>query len=345
MKKVRLGFVGAGFMGQVAHLANYAQMPNCELVALAEKRPKVRSLVAEHYHIPRQFESHEEIAAQDDIDAVVAILPYTLNKEVAVALLEAGKNVLVEKPMAQTLAEAEEMVEAAEKAGAKLMVGFMKRYDVGVELASERLLEFEKTKELGEVTFARAHIFGGEWTCGQRQPITTDEPKADRPTAKCPSWLPEEHLSDFHHFLNMASHNINLLRFLLRRKIEVKAVEFGPTKVVVFDCGGFPAVLELGRISAHFWDEETKIYLQKGWVNVCTPPPLLKNVPARVEIYRGGENPLFKYACAKWSWAFECQAEHFIHCILDDKEPRTSGRDCLEDMRLIEDIFGKLVSS
>ncbi|KPJ61862.1 MAG: hypothetical protein AMS15_05615 [Planctomycetes bacterium DG_23] len=345
MSKVRLGFVGAGFMGQVAHLANYAQIPDCELVALAEKRPELRSLVAEHYNIPRQFESHREIAAEDDIDAVVSVLPYTLNKEVAITLLEAGKDVLIEKPMAQTLAEAEEMVEAAEKAGAKLMVGFMKRYDAGVELASQRLIELQKTKELGEATFARAHVFGGEWTCGQRQPITTDEPKADRPAQKCPGWLSEEYLRDFHHFLNIASHNINLLRFLLRRKIEVKAVEYGPTKLVVFDCGGFPAVLELGRISAHFWDEETKIYLEKGWMNVCTPPPLLKNIPAKVEIYRGGEKPAFEYACAEWSWAFKRQAEHFIHCILEDKEPRTSGRDSLDDMRLIEDIFRRLVSS
>ncbi|MDK1031872.1 MAG: Gfo/Idh/MocA family oxidoreductase, partial [Planctomycetia bacterium] len=69
MKKVRLGFVGAGRMGQLAHIACYDQIEDCELVALAEGRTKTAELVARRYGIGEVYPDHRRMLAEADLDA------------------------------------------------------------------------------------------------------------------------------------------------------------------------------------------------------------------------------------------------------------------------------------
>jgi predicted dehydrogenase len=64
MSKLKIGFVGVGNMGQCAHLRNYATLPDCEVVAIAELRPKLRERDAVKYCFPRTYASHEEKLAQ-----------------------------------------------------------------------------------------------------------------------------------------------------------------------------------------------------------------------------------------------------------------------------------------
>ena len=133
--KLRIGFVGCGYMGQVAHLPNFLAADECEVVALAELRPGLRELVAEKHGIPRTVASHAELAEAEDIDAVVAITPEDLNERIACDLLSAGKPVMTEKPMALSVEAARRMVEAGRVGDAQLMVAYMKRYDDGVREA------------------------------------------------------------------------------------------------------------------------------------------------------------------------------------------------------------------
>ena len=66
---VRLGYVGCGFMAQRVHLPNFASIPGCQLVALAEVRPDLRQAVAGRYGIPRTYASHQEMVADPELDA------------------------------------------------------------------------------------------------------------------------------------------------------------------------------------------------------------------------------------------------------------------------------------
>ena len=73
MDKVRLGFIGCGPMGQLVHLPVLANLNQCDVVALAELRPELGRRVARKYNIPKLYRSHEELAEDPDVDAVVAI--------------------------------------------------------------------------------------------------------------------------------------------------------------------------------------------------------------------------------------------------------------------------------
>lgn len=328
-------------MGQLAHLANFVTFDNCEVVALAEHRPRLARMVAEHYRIPKVYGSHLDLCNDPEIDAVAEITSDDLHAPVAIDLMNAGKHVYLEKPMATNVEDARAMVEASQRNGVHLVIGYMKRYDSGVELARRIIDELRASNELGPITHVRAHCFGGDWVCNIGKHITTDEPYPEvfkRP----PAGLSEQQVRDFYWINNVYCHDVNLLRYLVG---DIKAVKYadltGPTKIFIFGLEGFDAVLDVGHISANFWDEEFKIYFKDGWVEVHTPSPLLRNVPARVHVYKAGATQVHSQPQAVWDWAFKRADAHFIDCVLNKKEPRSSGADSIRDMELMEEIFRK----
>ena len=338
-ESIRIGFVGAGFMGQLVHLPNFTEMADCEVVALADRRSGLARRVADRFGIPRTCATHEEICADPTINAVVQITSDDAHAPVSIDALNAGKHVYVEKPMATNLSDARRMVEAAERNGRQLQIGYMKRFDTGVEMACAIIDELRSTGELGAITYARGHCFAGDWVCNAGTAITTDETYPDI-ESRPPEWLEQERIGDIYSINNLYCHNINLLRFLLGEVRELRfATLDGPTKLMVFTMDGYDAVLELGRLSANFWDEGVKVYFEDGWVEISTPPPLLKNVPARVSVYRAGDIQQHAQPQAPRDWAFRRANAHFVSCIRSGAPVRSSGADSIRDQELLEEAF------
>ena len=104
MKKINLGFIGAGFNGQLIHIANYARIDFCNLVAIAEPRIKIRKLVAKKYNITKQYDNHLELLKnQKNLDAVVIVTKRNLLGPIAIDFLKKNIPILTEKPMAGNL--------------------------------------------------------------------------------------------------------------------------------------------------------------------------------------------------------------------------------------------------
>ncbi len=165
MKTVKLGYVGCGFMAQKVHLPNFAALPGCELVALAEVREGLGRRVQKRFGIKKFYRHHLEMAEDREIDAFAVSAAFAVQGEIGKDLLRTGRPVFMEKPMAISIGQAEAILEAAQTPGARLMIGYMKRYDAGNELVKERVDQFRAPGELGPVTFARAHGFCGDWIC------------------------------------------------------------------------------------------------------------------------------------------------------------------------------------
>ena len=326
-------------MGQMVHLPNFTEMAGCEVVALAERRPLLARRVADRFGIPAVCGSHEELCADPSLDAIVQITSDDAHAPVSIDALNAGKHVYLEKPMATNVPDARRMVEAAERNERQLMIGFMKRCDTGVELALSIIAELRSTGELGAITHARGYCFAGDWVCNAGLPETTDEPYPSiepRP----PDWLDERRVRSFYRFNNIYSHNINLVRYLLGDVRELRFASLdGPTKLMVLEMDGYDAVLELGWVSANFWDEGFKVYFEDGWVEIHTPPPLLRNVPARVSVYRAGDIQQHSQPQAPWDWAFRRANAHFVECIGSGAQVRSSGADSIRDLELLEDAY------
>jgi predicted dehydrogenase len=343
---VRLGYVGGGFMAQKVHLPNFTALPDCRVVALAELRPRLGETVRARFGIPRLYPDHQAMLADAEIDAVAVSAAFGVQGEIARDALLAGKHVFTEKPMAISLAQADAILAAARGSGTTLMVGYMKRYDAGNELAREAIAAFRASGELGALTYARNHGFGGDWMAGLDAPLDrTDEPLPSAP-AIGPAWLPPERLPQYVGYLQQYTHNVNLLRWLLDAgdDVRVRAVDLDPdgyTGLVVFDMAGTRAVLETGQLSHHRWDEHTQVYFRHGWVQAWAPPLLLRQVPAEVEIYRAGESQSFARPLPRerWSWAYQREAEAFVRAVEAGEPVRSSGEDTRTDVRLFEEIY------
>jgi predicted dehydrogenase len=344
--KIRIGYVGCGYMAQKVHIPNLSTIPDCELVALAEVRQELGHKVQARFGIPRLYPDHEAMLADPDVEAIAVSAAFAVQGQIARDALLAGKHVFMEKPMAVSLEQADAILEAGRQTGKRLMVGYMKRYDAGNELVKDRIEAFRASGELGPITYARNHGFCGDWTAGIDVPmLQTDEPKPDAPAAG-PSWLPPQYMNQYLGYLQQYTHNVNLLRWFLDAgdDVKVRVVDLdddGYTGIAVLDVHGTRAVLETGRVSHNRWDEHTQVYFRDGWIKTWAPPLLLKQVPAEVEIYRAGETQTFTRPIPQpaWSWSYKREAEHFVRCLQSGEAFRSSGEDTRTDVRLFEDIF------
>jgi predicted dehydrogenase len=349
---VRFAYVGCGFVGQRIHIPNFASLPDCRFVALAEARPGLGDKVAARYGIERVYASHEEIARDPEIEAVGVSAPYALQGGIAEDLLRAGKHVFMEKPMAVSIKRAQGIVDAEQQSGARLMVGYMKRYDPGNLLLKKHLDDWKATGEAGKIVLARNHGFGGNWLYGQDPNVPFESSPDNAPPApdECPDWLPADRKNSYLGYLQQWTHNINLLRFFLGGEPTVKFVDLnddGMTGAVVFDIGGTRAILESAYTKFHGWEEHTQIYFEGGWLRTQAPPLMQKETPATVEIYRAGSEgraPQLAQEFAHAGWSYREEAKHFLACVRSGEPFHSSAQDTLTDVRLFEEIYRRYLN-
>ena len=129
-KKLRVACIGAGGIAG-AHMAEYAKMADVELVGLADPIMEPMLKKAEQFKIPAAncFTDYVEMLRKVKPDAVSVCSPNGAHAANAIAALEAGAHVLVEKPMAMSAKEAQQMIDTAKKHKRKLVIGFQQRYD------------------------------------------------------------------------------------------------------------------------------------------------------------------------------------------------------------------------
>lgn len=343
LKPLGLGFVGAGMIGQVAHLANYIDIPGCKVVALAELRPELGRMAAARYGVKKLYESHRELLADKEVEALVVVTRPPAQGPIVLDALESGRHVLSEKPMAHTVEQAARLVDAAERRKLRYAVGFMKRHDAGTQMAKAVLDDLRASAELGRIVLMRAWCYGGEFRCGTSDFVMTDESRPDGLTTwpNAPAWIPAASVQDYAWFLNVFLHDLNIIRYLAGTEPQVRAVDFSRRngRLVMLDFKEFPGILEMAEVASHDWQEGVEILFEKGRLTLQFPSPLLRNTPGRVELTRAGKNIEALTPRAPWSWAFKRQAEAFVADVASGNEPLAGGRDALGDLRLAEAIW------
>jgi predicted dehydrogenase len=136
MSGLGIAIVGCGNIGH-SHGAALASVPDARLVAAVDMDAARAEAFAARFRMPVAETELERVLARDDVDAVIVATANNLHAPQAIAALEAGKHVLVQKPMALTVEEADAMVAAAERAGTTLMVSFFQLFHPAVRRAKE----------------------------------------------------------------------------------------------------------------------------------------------------------------------------------------------------------------
>lgn len=139
-KGVRWGVIGLGWFGEV-HADNLAEMPDIELAALCTRRPERLDEIGDRLGVKRRYTDYRELLADPDVDVVSITTHINDHRDIAIDALRSGKHVLLEKPMASTVADCEQIVEAAGNAEGFLMVGHICRFDPRVTIAKQAIEE------------------------------------------------------------------------------------------------------------------------------------------------------------------------------------------------------------
>ncbi|MBR3691482.1 MAG: Gfo/Idh/MocA family oxidoreductase [Clostridia bacterium] len=189
-KKIRIGIIGVGNIAE-SHIKGYKALPNVELYAFCDIDEAKLKMKGEKHGVTRLFTDMNEMLALPEIDAVSVCTWNAAHAPCTIAALNAGKHVLCEKPMATSVAEAEAMKAAAEKAGKLLMIGFVRRF--GNDCAVVK--DFVDNGFFGELYYAKCNYLRRNG---------------------CPGgWFSNKELSGGGPLVDLGVHVIDLVRYLL----------------------------------------------------------------------------------------------------------------------------------
>jgi UDP-N-acetylglucosamine 3-dehydrogenase len=142
MNRVKVGIIGVGLWG-VNHIEAYRGLPHAEVFAVADSSPGQAEAVAKAFNIPHWFENSEELCALDEIHAVSIVTPETEHVGPVEAASRAGKHILLEKPIASSVVDAQRMISIARESDVILMPGHLLRFETRYALIKESLLRDE----------------------------------------------------------------------------------------------------------------------------------------------------------------------------------------------------------
>ncbi len=152
MEKLGVGVIGVGVFGGL-HARFYSEHPLLNLLGVADIDAAKAKKVADKYHT-KAYTRFEELLADPAIKAVSIVVPDPLHREPAVKAAEAGKHILLEKPLATTVEDGKAILAAAEKNGVKLMVDFMNRWSPPFALAKKSI----ENGDLGELLYINMRL-------------------------------------------------------------------------------------------------------------------------------------------------------------------------------------------
>ena len=342
--KVRIGFVGVGGMGQAAHLRNYVNVDECEVVALAEIRPELGKLVARRFGIPNVYKDHKEMFAAEQLDAVVASQPFDRHAVLFPELYGKVKFLFSEKPIAIMPAAGKKLADSAAKAGCTHMVGYHKRSDPATMYAKSVIDKWKASGEFGQLKYVRITMPAGDWVAnGFTGLLGTQEPVGDLPREISGDlWsspkvgdMPAEMAKQYVGFVNYYIHQVNLMRHLLGEKYEVTYAEETNVMLAVRSASGVAGVIEMTPYQTSIaWEESALIAFEKGYVKLDLPAPLAVNRPGTVEVYKdnGKSTPERVSPTLPWIHAMRQQASNFVQVCQGKIKPPCDASEAHEDL-------------
>ena len=129
MSKIRLAVAGANGAFGVKHLEALSQIEEVDIIAVMATTMAKADSVAEQFSVPKRFDDYDAMLADGDIDAVILATPTQLHAEQGIKAMEAGKHVLIEIPMADSLADSQALVAKQEETGMTAMAGHVRRFN------------------------------------------------------------------------------------------------------------------------------------------------------------------------------------------------------------------------
>jgi len=320
MNRVGVGIIGSGFVAG-RHVEALRHVPNAEVVGCASARAGHARALADAHGIPRVCADYRELLEMEEVSVVTLAVPNFLHAEVCVEAAKAGKHVIVEKPLALTLEEADRMIEACQAGGVKLMYAeqlcFAPKY-----VRAKQLLEAGALGELYMVRHSEKH----------------SGPHA--------AWFWDVEKSGGGVVLDMGCHAFQLFRWL-KHGVPVARVyaslgtyvhgdkteaEDNVVVIVTFEDGSI-GVCEASWARLGGKDDRVELYGTKGLVYadllmgsslLTYSEPGYEHAVEKAPTTKGWTFTMFEEI---WNSGFPQEMQHFADCVMYDRPPLLTGED------------------
>ncbi len=328
MEKVRFGLIGTGNAGEI-HAKSLTEMKNALLMGVAGRNSQKTFNFAKKFHC-QSFSSVDELLSSD-IDAVCITTPSGTHAEFGVKAAQAGKHVMVEKPIDVNLKKADELIKACEKQKVKLGVISQRRFSQGVKM----IMNVIQKGEMGEIGFAGAQV---KWYRSQTYYDSAD-------------WRGRWDTDGGGALMNQSIHYVDLLRYFvgpidevfaycktMSHKIEVEDVAVGSLKfkngaigLVEATTAAYPGFFSRIDVYGKYGstalvdDELEYIYSVKG--------KNFHRARKRDEKSKTVSSPHVSYELHKK------QLENFVDAILQDEEPLINGKEGRNTLAVVVSMY------
>ena len=309
---VRAALVGAGRMAQT-HARVLAMVPTLELCAVCDPLPENATRLAETLNVG--VTTFDAVLADPDIDAVIVATPTPTHAALIKQAAEAGKHIFVEKPVAGTLTEADEVVRAVTRAGVQCQVGFQRRFDPAYVEAKRAIA----AGELGEIATFRG--------------VSRDPVPPPLNFLKTSGGL----------MVDLGVHDLDTMRFLVGEVAEVRAVgaaqrlpelaEFGlfdsAVATVRFENGAL-GTLELGLHTVYGYDIRAEVLGERGRLHLEMDAPLHLTRYTKDGAVRKGPQGFEE----RFFDAYVAEFRAFAACLLENRPASPNAEDAAKTLRL-----------
>jgi predicted dehydrogenase len=323
-KKLGWAIVGLGSLAINQILPAFAKCENSKVVALVSGHPDKANKLAQRYGVNPEniysYQNYDSIKDNPEVDVIYIVLPNGMHAEYTIRGFQAGKHVLSEKPMANTPAECQAMIDAGRKANRKLMVAYRCRY----EPFNQEMIRLARSQELGPIKVIVAdHGFN------------IGDPN---------QWRLNKALAGGGSMMDIGIYSLQAARYISGEEpIDVNAISYTTPGDVRFKEVEeatnfqlrFPSGILANCTSSYGYSGQNhyRAVTTKGWFEL---EPATSYTGQHMRVHRGNmtEEPEIQARDH-----FTMEMDHMSQCVMQDKTPLTPGEEGLRDMKIIMSVY------
>ena len=326
-KKLGWAVVGLGKFATEQIIPSFAECKRSRLVALVSGSPdKAQRIAQQHGVEPKNiynYQNYDSIRNNPEVDIIYIILPNGLHAEYSIRGAQAGKHIMCEKPMANTVAECQAMIDASNKAGRKLMIAYRAQYEP-YNLAA---IAIAQKKELGIL-----------------KAIVADHGRNLDPKDPADRWRMNKKLAGGGSLFDIGIYSLQAARYITGEEpTEISAMMYStpndPRFKEVEENVNFMLRFPSGVIAnctSSYGYADVKRYQVMGSKGTLELDPATDYYEHRLYVQRGKVREERKIQEQN---QFALEMDHLSECVMENKQPKTPGEEGLQDVRLMTAIY------
>lgn len=360
-KRLGVGIIGAGEVAQVIHIPTLRLLSHLYTIsAICDQSHKAVEHCASKFAIPKSTTEPDEIFQDSSVDVVFVLTSDEFHAPYTIAALQAGKHVMLEKPMTLSLPSAEKIIETEKAAdGPKVFVGYMRRYAPSfVEAFKSEISTIPKIlyARSRDIVGPNPHFVSQSGTFPQQFsdfPARPSETKNELLNVLFQECFPDQQITPakekYCRFLgSLGSHDLSLMREALGGLPDsIAGVSVNePFYSAIFnyrnkDGSPFAVTYESGIDNVPRFDAHLAIYGEDKTVNIQYDTPYIKGLPIKVRVDEMNEHGygISKEILCSFQDAYTAELLELHRCLVDGKEIKTTASDAYEDLKLFDMMY------